>query len=50
MAAFVLLADSGGASPRRCGEASLHPYLMWTPEIARPITRRWTSDVPSKIV
>ena len=25
-------------------------YGMWMPEIARAITRRWISDVPSKIV
>ena len=25
-------------------------YWMWTPEIARAITRRWISEVPSKIV
>ena len=25
-------------------------YLMWTPEMARLITSRWISDVPSKIV
>ena len=25
-------------------------YLIWTPEIAREITRRWISEVPSKIV
>jgi hypothetical protein len=25
-------------------------YLTWTPEIARLITRRWISEVPSKIV
>ncbi len=25
-------------------------YLMWTPEIAREMTRRWISEVPSKIV
>ena len=25
-------------------------YLMWTPEMARLMTRRWISDVPSKIV
>ena len=25
-------------------------YLMWIPEIARAITKRWISDVPSKIV
>jgi hypothetical protein len=25
-------------------------YWMWIPEIARLMIRRWTSDVPSKIV
>ena len=25
-------------------------YLTWTPEIAREMTRRWISEVPSKIV
>jgi hypothetical protein len=25
-------------------------YLMWTPEMAREMTRRWISEVPSKIV
>jgi hypothetical protein len=25
-------------------------YLTWTPEIARLMTRRWISEVPSKIV
>ena len=25
-------------------------YLMWKPEIAREMTRRWISEVPSKIV
>ncbi len=24
-------------------------YLTWTPEIAREITNRWISDVPSKM-
>jgi hypothetical protein len=31
---------------RRAGRA----YLICTPEIAREITRRWISEVPSKIV
>jgi hypothetical protein len=26
------------------------PYLTWTPEIAREMTKRWISEVPSKIV
>jgi hypothetical protein len=25
-------------------------YRIWTPEIAREMTRRWISEVPSKIV
>ncbi len=25
-------------------------YLTWTPEIEREMTRRWISEVPSKIV
>jgi hypothetical protein len=25
-------------------------YWMWTPEIAREMTRRWISEVPSKMV
>jgi hypothetical protein len=25
-------------------------YLTWTPEIAREMTRRWISEVPSKMV
>jgi hypothetical protein len=25
-------------------------YAMWTPEIARAMTRRWISEVPSKMV
>ena len=31
-------------------EASNQGYLTWTPEIAREMTRRWISEVPSKIV
>jgi hypothetical protein len=30
--------------------AALERYLMWTPEIERLMTRRWISEVPSKIV
>jgi hypothetical protein len=48
-------------APRRIlaaeGRGNLHMvktsnqgYLTWTPEIAREMTRRWISEVPSKIV
>jgi hypothetical protein len=30
--------------------SSAEGYGIWTPEIARAITSRWISDVPSKIV
>jgi len=33
-----------------CGVRGATPYLMWMPEMARAMTRRWISDVPSKIV
>ena len=36
--------------PARLGAMRRLPYLMCTPEIARAITRRWISEVPSKIV
>jgi hypothetical protein len=31
-------------------EALDQGYLTWTPEIAREMTSRWISEVPSKIV
>jgi hypothetical protein len=31
-------------------EALDQSYLTWTPEIAREMTSRWISEVPSKIV
>ena len=40
-----LAIDAGETgAPRRRG------YWMWTPEIARAMTSRWISEVPSKIV
>jgi hypothetical protein len=32
------------------GTAPAQGYLIWTPETARLMTRRWISEVPSKIV
>ena len=40
---------SRGAVSSACARHRV-AYLMWTPEIARLITRRWISEVPSKIV
>ena len=48
-------------TPHRAGDKGRPPgrpslsrrkfvYLTWTPEIAREMTRRWISEVPSKIV
>jgi hypothetical protein len=28
----------------------VQPYLIWTPEMARLMIRRWISEVPSKMV
>ena len=39
-----------GSSERLSLAQAVSSYLMWTPEIAREMTRRWISEVPSKIV
>ncbi len=49
---------AGAGIARTAGDPGLKPnplpegeiYLIWTPEIARAITSRWISEVPSKIV
>jgi len=41
------LRRQAGRAADAAGEAR---YLIWTPEIARLMTRRWISEVPSKIV
>ena len=46
-------AVNGGVVSERCTvpiKALFRTYLMCTPEMARAITRRWISEVPSKIV
>ena len=40
---------AGDAGDRRRARAQVS-YWMWTPLIARAITSRWISEVPSKIV
>jgi hypothetical protein len=44
----------GAATPSKSTAAFVElcaaGYLMWTPEIALEMTRRWISEVPSKIV
>ena len=41
---------TGDGSPTVAQETAEISYLIWTPEIAREMTRRWISEVPSKIV
>jgi hypothetical protein len=43
-------ARSGRASSPRGERRRVNDQLMWIPEIARLITSRWISLVPSKIV
>jgi hypothetical protein len=45
-------AGDKGRSPRTDprSPAVNSDYWMWTPEIAREMTRRWISEVPSKMV
>lgn len=40
---------AGTEATKRLRSAGI-PYLMRMPEIARAMTRRWISDVPSKMV
>ncbi len=37
-------------APTQAGGFETRPYLMCIPEIAREMTSRWISEVPSKIV
>jgi hypothetical protein len=38
------------AAARTMASAAMLAYLMWMPLMAREMTSRWISDVPSKIV
>jgi hypothetical protein len=44
----ALPCGAGASSPAT--KLQVRAYGMCTPEIARAITRRWISEVPSKIV
>ena len=52
MAATSTYRQAPVQDPRGATYANVHSplYGIWTPEIARAITSRWISEVPSKIV
>ena len=48
-APLVVAASAAPCSLIVCSSSLVIDYLMWTPEIAREITSRWISAVPSKM-